>query len=384
MGHAGPSSKEDPAKARPGRPVAALLVFTWFVTSIYFNNLTPDFQLYLTENLDITMVELFSATAYGLLVLPLFGLTVLPPREMFIPMLKIGLCHLVACRLFIIAVCGQDSIPVSLAQTIRAASPVFMVIVSFLYSRQRYSSKLLISLIPLIVGFGIASLSEVSMNLVGFMAAVGSVTTLVILSLISKDQFSAVDQQPPHWGQVQLWSCAMAAVIQSPTWAADGGVGRVVAAFDDTAFLRLVLLNGAMYYAEQVMQFQAIQTYQPLSYSVIDTLRRLTIVVVTGFVLRGDSFNLTKCIGILIVCCGAVYYNMTKTAMEKASVGSLGKTDSMTTKKCQEPVIADTSVAAQGKEKATPVKLSIAKLAKSVDLTPRRRSQRIASQTPTK
>lgn len=52
-------------------------------------------------------------------------------------------------------------------------------------------------------------------------------------------------------------------------------------------FLKLVVVNGAMYYAEQVMQFTAISAYSSLTYSVIDTTRRLAIVVVAGFILQG-------------------------------------------------------------------------------------------------
>jgi len=289
---------------------SVLLLCTWFVTSIYFNHLTPDFQLHLTESLDITMVELLVAAAYGIAILPLFGLRLLPPNEMLFPMAKIGFCHLVSCRFFIIAVCGTSAIPVSIAQTIRAASPIFMVALGYLYSGKQYSTRVLLSLLPLLTGFSIAALSELELQWVGFCAAVGSVAVLVLMSLIAKDQFSAAEQQAPHWAQVQLWSVVAALLIQTPTWLVDGGLHRVTLACDNTGFLKLVVLNGAMYYMEQVMQYHAIQSYQPLSYSVIDTLRRLCIVVVTGFFLRGDLFNTTKCAGILIVCGGAVYYNM--------------------------------------------------------------------------
>ena len=114
----------------------------------------------------------------------------------------------------------------------------------------------------------------------------------------------------------------VAAMIQGPFWAYEAdasglrGVERVVAALNNSstgpAFQQLVAVNGAMYYAEQVMQFKAIESYQSLTYSVIDTVRRLAIVVVTGYFLRGDKFNLTKSAGVVIVCAGAIYYNVSK------------------------------------------------------------------------
>jgi hypothetical protein len=182
--------------------LSLLVLPAWFITSIYFNYLTPSFNLYITDSLDITMVELMSASAYGFMFLPLFGLSVFPSRDLLFSMMKIGFCHLFACRLFVIAVCGSDSIPVSLAQTIRAANPVFVVFVSYFYSGKKYPTSVLLSLIPLVAGFAITTCSEVNFKLNGFVSAVGSVTMLVLLSLISKTEFLKVGSVQPHWAQV--------------------------------------------------------------------------------------------------------------------------------------------------------------------------------------
>jgi len=299
----------------------------WFATSIYFNYLTPSFKLHLEETLDITMVELLSASAYAVVFLLAFGIPVLPTKTLVVPMIKVGFCHLFACRLFVIAVAGPEKIPVSLAQTIRAANPVFVVVVSFLMSGKTYPLQVLLSLVPLVSGFAMAACSESEFNATGFAAAIGSVTTLVILSLISKDVYGAAVR--PHWAQVQLWSCAVAAIIQAPTWVIGTGPSNVVAAINHaekgSAFVELVAINGAMYYAEQVMQFKAIDTYASLTYSVIDTIRRLAIVVVTGYFIMGDTFNIYKSVGVCIVCAGAIYYNISKDSVAPAAPSTKAK-----------------------------------------------------------
>ena len=71
----------------------------WFATSIYFNYLTPEFNKYLSAKTDITMVELLSASAYGVVLLSLGGLPLLPPRKLAKPMALVGFCHLWACKL---------------------------------------------------------------------------------------------------------------------------------------------------------------------------------------------------------------------------------------------------------------------------------------------
>ena len=295
------------------------LLAVWFGTSIYFNYLTPEFNKYLSAKTDITMVVLLSAAAYGVVLLSLGGLPLLPPRKLARPMALVGFCHLWACKLFIMAVCGEGALPVSLAQTIRAANPFFVVVVSFALSGTRYPPRVLLSLVPLVAGFAMTTLAEVDFHLHSFLCAVGSVTILVIMSIISKSAFSAgagTDDAPPHWAQVQLWSVAIAALFLAPTWVWEGGPTRVTSALanDDlgTAFQALIALNGAMYYAEQVMQFKAIECYATLTYGVIDTVRRLGIVVVTGYVMRGETFTTNKSIGVAVVCFGAIYYNSVK------------------------------------------------------------------------
>ena len=67
-----------------------VLLLVWVCTSVYFNYLTPEFQLYLGVSLDITMVELVTASAYGLALVPLMGLAPVPPRRL----LRLSLIHI--------------------------------------------------------------------------------------------------------------------------------------------------------------------------------------------------------------------------------------------------------------------------------------------------
>ena len=310
------------------------LLGLWFCTSIYFNYMTPEFNKYLNEEqktgtkTDIVMVELLSASSYGVVLLTLAGLPLLPPRALAKPMALVGFCHLWACRLFIMAVCGEGALPVSLAQTIRAANPFFVVVVSFAFAGTRYPPKVLLSLVPLVAGFAMTTLAETDFHLPAFLCAVGSVTILVVMSLISKAAFSDA-QDAPHWAQVQLWSCAIASLMLAPTWMDEGGPVRVAAALAHgdlgRPFKQLIALNGAMYYAEQVMQFRAIESYAPLTYGVIDTVRRLCIVVITGYFMRDEVFTTNKSVGVAVVCFGAIYYNRVKDEVGKEAAAAAAK-----------------------------------------------------------
>ena len=151
---------------------------------------------------------------------------------------------------------------------------------------------------PLITGFGLAALSELSFNPYGFAAAVCSVTSLVFVNVASKGMMTSSATQKPHWAQAQLWSCFFAACFLAPSWLFHGGVGRMASALQDPKtgqeFQMLILGNGLMYYLEQVLQFVAIAHYQPLTMSVIDTIRRLSIVIVSGWIWQGAAVKNTR------------------------------------------------------------------------------------------
>merc|ERR1711871_1224461 len=137
------------------------------------------------------------------------------------------------------------------------------------FNGQKYSTKVVQSLCPLVIGFGMVASSEAKFQVNGFLCAIGSVTILVMMSLLTKDQLSVSGaKEKPHWAQVQLWSCSIAAAMQATTWGCGSGPTQVLAAFNDEklglAFIQLVVINGAMYYGEQVMQFKAIERYATL------------------------------------------------------------------------------------------------------------------------
>jgi len=298
----------------------ASVMAVWFVSSWLFNALTPQFKLYVhdangqVDNEAITMVELLSCATYGLLLLPLAGISVMPPKELLWPLAKVGLAHLLACRLFVMAVCGEDSIPISFAQTIRAANPLFTVGMMFVLTGKIFPMRVLVSLLPLLFGFGLAALSELSFTWIGFLAAVGSVSSLTLLNVVSKGVMSTGLQ--PHWAQMQLWSVMFAATFLAPSWAYNGCPQRFMAAVLDGDqgwnYVQLIMCNGIMYYLEQTAQFTALSDHPPLTVSVIDTVRRLSIVVISGYVIQGNPWSWSNVAGSVTVMAGAFYYNMVK------------------------------------------------------------------------
>ena len=107
-----------------------------------------------------------------------------------------------------------------------------------------------------------------------------------------------------------------------PLWAAGGGAPRLAAGFaapggTGAALLRILVADGVLYHLANVGTFRSISLFEPLTFSVIDTVRRLC-VVVSGFVYQGNPCSWVNVAGIALVFSGAGWYARIKSAAAMA------------------------------------------------------------------
>ena len=304
------------------RLIAVLLA--WFATSAFFNDCTPRLRQQVVlgggEGEDVTVIELFVTVAIGVATLLSQGQRLVPPPELRTTVAAAGCLHLIGCRLFMTSLAY---IPVSLAQTIRAANPLVVVVVGALFLGQRYALRVLAALVPIVGGFALAVSADAELELAGIAASVGSVVCLVLVNAISKSMLRSGGSAVAS-GEVQFWLCTAALLLLLPLWAAGGGPARLAAVVteseDATYVLGLCVLDGALYFAEQVAQLKAISMLSNLTLAVVDTVRRLWIVVVAGFVLQGNPVTARGVAGAAAVCVGALAYAQVSSVKKKKQV----------------------------------------------------------------
>lgn len=295
-----------------------MVLFFWFVASAIFNDATPRLMRTLKAangtDVDVTLLELGITISIAATKLLLEKRRPLPPLSLMWPVLRVGATHLIGCRLFI---WGLQFIPVSIAQTIRAANPVVTVAFSVMVlGEPRPSTKILLTLALLVVGFALAvSGGQGDIELAGVLSAVGSVCCLTLTNTFSKRLLSsggdASGGRPVLSAELQCWICITALALLAPYWLLTGGAPRLVAAFSgpsQRALAQLCTFDGFLYFSEQILQFSAISMLSPLTLAVVDTTRRLFIVVFAGFVLQGDPATITRVGGALVVYMGAAAY----------------------------------------------------------------------------
>jgi drug/metabolite transporter (DMT)-like permease len=289
------------------------ILLVWFATSTIFNDVTPRLMKILMgsggDNMDVTVIELAITLAIAVSKLRFEGSRVVPPNSLLSGLFCVGGFHLAGCRAFI---WGLQFIPVAIAQTIRAANPVVTVAFGTLFFGEALPSLSILScLLPLVVGFAVAVSGGASdVAPVGVVAAIFSVSCLTIVNRQSKKMLS-VAKEAVLPGEIQCWICAAALFLLFPFWAFSGGPARLATAFtgpNSSTISLLCCADGALYFSEQLAQFAAITLLSPLTLAVVDTTRRVFIVVVAGFVLQGDAVTPQRVVGALIVYAGAALY----------------------------------------------------------------------------
>ncbi|CAE8663216.1 unnamed protein product, partial [Polarella glacialis] len=309
----------DSAAAADARLVVVVVI--WFASSIVFNITAAKLLKLMPDAEDMTVIELFVTVLVAALSLSFRGMRLLPAGGLrdWPAASGLGALHLLNCRSFVYSL---QFIPTALAQTIRATNPVWVVGISTLLG-QRFGGSVLMSLLPLVGGFALAVGAEPGSlaNPQGLAAAICSVNAQVCVNLLGQRRLSEKargDEKesvaPPHPFELQFMSCLFALFLLLPVWFCTGGADRFLAHWQSSdagtqqSILLMSALDGFLYFTEQTASFSALQSFQPLTFAVIDTLRRLSIVMVAGFWVQGTVLTANKAIGILLVVGGGLCF----------------------------------------------------------------------------
>ena len=186
------TAQTPPAPAPVSPPISPLVAITvlavWFLSSAVFNDCTPRLLSHVVagggSGVDVTIVELTITVLIASLSLAATGQRLVPPPAVRQGVVLTGTLHLVGCRLYLTSLAY---VPVSLAQTIRAANPLFVVVLGALFLGQRYSDRRVLAVLVLIVfGFALAVSADAEIDPVGVAASVGSVICVVFVNALSK------------------------------------------------------------------------------------------------------------------------------------------------------------------------------------------------------
>lgn len=302
------------ADAKQAKEVFTVLFFCilWYVVSSSNNvigkMLLNDFPYPMT----VTMVQLTSITLYSGPFFNMWGV------RKFVDInwsYYIKVIVPLALGKFLASVSSHISIwkvPVSYAHTVKATMPLFTVLLSRVILAEKQTLTVYLSLIPIITGVAIATVTELSFDMIGLISALIATMGFSLQNIFSKKVLHdtgvhhlrllhilgrlALIMFIPVWLVVDLQN-----VMQHPT----------LMSGEDYRVLMLLFLDGVLNWLQNIVAFSVLSLVTPLTYAVASASKRIFVIAVSLFML-GNPVTGTNIFGMVLAIFGVLFYNKAK------------------------------------------------------------------------
>lgn len=302
------------ADTKQAKEVFTVLFFCvlWYVISSSNNvigkMLLNDFPYPMT----VTMVQLTSITLYSGPFFNMWGVRKFVDiswgyyMKVIVPL---------AVGKFLASVSSHVSIwkvPVSYAHTVKATMPLFTVLLSRVILSEKQTLTVYLSLIPIITGVAIATVTELSFDMIGLISALIATMGFSLQNIFSKKVLHdtgvhhlrllhilgrlALIMFIPVWLVVDLQN-----VMQHPT----------LVSGEDYRVLVLLFLDGVLNWLQNIVAFSVLSLVTPLTYAVASASKRIFVIAVSLFML-GNPVTGTNIFGMVLAIFGVLFYNKAK------------------------------------------------------------------------
>ena len=218
---------------------------------------------------------------------------------------------------FMASISSQFSIykiPVSYSHTIKASMPIFTVIFTTVLMREKYSLRVWMSLLPIVFGVGIATVTELRFNWMGMLSSLFATALFSLQNIFSKKVLK--ETRMHHLRLLYLISRSAFAMLL-PVWLlvdvmAMGSDEKLAATHKNPLFtFILLLLSGCIMFAQNIVAFTVISLLTPLSYAVANAAKRIFVIIFSLVTLKNPVTSVNM-FGMAVSICGVWVYNKAK------------------------------------------------------------------------
>ncbi|KAB5560636.1 hypothetical protein DKX38_005593 [Salix brachista] len=210
------------------------------------------------------------------------------------------------------------AVAVSFTHTIKALEPFFNAAASQFVLGQSIPITLWLSLLPVVLGVSMASLTELSFNWTGFISAMISNISFTYRSLYSKKAMTDMDSTNiyAYISIIALFVCIPPAIIVEGPQLMKYGFNDAIAKVGLTKFISDLFWVGMFYHLYNQLATNTLERVAPLTHAVGNVLKR---VFVIGFsiLIFGNKISTQTGIGTGIAIAGVATYSYIKAKMEE-------------------------------------------------------------------
>nr|CAG4641778.1 EOG090X07UV [Eurycercus lamellatus] len=204
-------------------------------------------------------------------------------------------------------------VPVSFAHTVKASMPLFTVVLSRVILGEKQTLPIYLSLVPIILGVAVATMTEISFDAIGMWSALVATCGFSLQNIFSK---KVLHDTGVHHLRLLHMLGRLALLMFTPVWAIFD-MWRIYQHLNIeqgtnmTTIIGYLFLDGLLNWLQNVVAFSILHLVSPLTYAVANASKRIAVISFSLFMLR-NPVTTTNVFGMALAIFGVLYYNKAK------------------------------------------------------------------------